>query len=136
VLESEDVFNKFENPSTKFLRFAEPYLTNNKADSCHGNSVSSRNCMLRIPGSHNSKRVLRNDGIVDDDAGDDNDGSTEVKIIQRWNGYRPAINWLLLDFRKYLIQEKINDTFNEAKFKRKRRRSVYHTNHTTNNVNK
>jgi hypothetical protein len=39
--------------------------------------------MLRIPGSHISKYVLRNNGIAD--------GSTEVKIIQRWNGYRPDI---------------------------------------------
>jgi hypothetical protein len=117
VLESEVVFNKFENPSMKFLRFAEPYLSNNKADSCHGNSLSFKNCTLRIPGSYNYECVLRNNGIAD--------SSTEVKIIQRWNGYRPAINWLLRDFRRYLIQEKIDDT---SKFKK--RRSASHTTST------
>jgi len=55
--------------------------------------------MLRLPGSYNSKCVLRNIGILD--------SSTEVKIIQRWNGYRPEINYLLRDFRRYLTQEKI-----------------------------
>jgi hypothetical protein len=123
VLESESVFAFFENPSMKFLRFAEAYLTNNKGDSCHGNSLSFRNCMLRIPGSHNSKCVLRYDGIAN--------SSTEVKIIQRWDGKRPAINWLLRDFRRYLIQEKINDRFKDAKLKRKRSSYCYPTNHTT-----
>jgi hypothetical protein len=118
VLESEDVFNKFENPSMKFLRFVESYLTNSKADPCHTNSLSFKNCMLRIPSSYNSKCVLRNNGIVD--------GSTEVRIIQRWDGKRPAINWLLRDFRRYLIQEKIDDTFKDINLKRNRR-CVYPT---------
>jgi hypothetical protein len=73
VLESESAFAPFENPSMKFLRFAEPYLSNNKADFSHGNSLSFRNCMLQIPGSHNSKCVLRNNGFAD--------SSTEVKIM-------------------------------------------------------
>jgi hypothetical protein len=47
--------------------------------------------MLRIPGSINSKN-----------------GQT-VRIGLRWNGYRPAINYLLRDFRRYLIDHKIND---------------------------
>jgi CRISPR/Cas system-associated protein Cas10 (large subunit of type III CRISPR-Cas system) len=93
----------------KFLRFAESHLSNNKADSCHGNSLSFRNCMLRIPGSHNYKRVLRNNGKADN--------SSEVKIIQRWNGYTPAINWLLRNFRRNIIQEKINDTFKDKTLK-------------------
>jgi hypothetical protein len=107
----------------KFLRFAESFLSNNKADPSHGNSLSFRNCMLRIPGSHNSKCLLRNNGIAT--------SSTEVKIIQRWNGYRPAINWLLRDFRRYLIQEKINDTFKDKRLTRKRSSYCDPTNHTT-----
>jgi hypothetical protein len=117
ILESERMFATFKNTSMKFLRFAEPYLTNNKADPCYSNSLSFKNCMLRIPGSHNSRCLQRNNGVADT--------STEVKIIQRWDGKRPAINWLLLDFRRYLIQEKINDTFKNAKLKKKR--SVYYT---------
>jgi hypothetical protein len=52
-------------------------------------------------------------------------------IIQRWNGYRPAINWLLSDFRRYLIQEKINDMFKGTMLQRKRSRYVYPIHHTT-----
>jgi hypothetical protein len=127
VLESESVFASFENPSVKFLRFAESYLSNNKADPSHGNSLSFRNCMLRIPGSHNSKCVLRNNGIID--------SSTEVKIVQRWDGRRPTIKWLLRDLRRYLIQEKIDVTFRpRAKKSRKRYSNNYPTSHTfTNN---
>jgi hypothetical protein len=114
VLESENVFISFDNPSTKFLRFAERYLSSNKADMCHGNSLSFKNCMLRIPGSYNSKFVQhRADGtvILSKEAG--------VKITQRWNGYRPAINWLLRGFRRYLIQEKINIILEEGVKKKK-----------------
>jgi hypothetical protein len=57
--------------------------------------------MLRIPGSHNSKCVIRNNNSVGP--------TTEVKIIQKWDGNRPAINWLLRDFRRYLIQEQIDN---------------------------
>jgi hypothetical protein len=53
------------------------------------------------------------------------DGSTEVKIIQKWNG------WALRDFRRNLIQEKINDTFKATTLKRKRSNDCYPTNHTT-----
>jgi hypothetical protein len=123
VLESESVFATFENPSMRFLRFAEPYLSNNKADLSHGNSLSFKNCMLRIPGSHNSKCVLRNNGITD--------SNTEVKIIQRWDGRRPAINWLLRDFRRYLIQEKIDVMSKDAMLRRKRSSCCYPTSRTT-----
>ena len=53
----------------------------------HWKGVSFKNCMLRVPGSINSKN------------------NTLLHIIQHWNGTRPAINWLLRDFRRYLIQE-------------------------------
>ena len=45
--------------------------------------------MVRIPGSYNSKN------------------NSQVRIIQRWDGQRPYINWILRDFRRYLIQKKI-----------------------------
>jgi hypothetical protein len=35
-------------------------------------------------------------------------GGNQVKIISEWNGQRPAINYLLNDFRKYLIQKDID----------------------------
>ena len=75
--------NKFDQqqlqPSIAFLRFAEQYLSNNKSDPLHNPSFKS--CMIRIPGSYNSKC----EGC----------SSSEVKIIQMWNGYRPKINLLL-----------------------------------------
>jgi hypothetical protein len=111
ILELESVFADFEQPSKKFLRFAEQFLSDNKADPCHSNNLSFKNRMLRIPGSHNSKCVERNNNI--------SDSTTEVRIIQNWDGNRPAINWVLRDFRRYLIQEKINNAID------KRKRSSY-----------
>ena len=107
VLELEGVFAEYEQPSKKFLRFSEKMLSNNKADPCHSNNLSFKNCMLRIPGSYNWECVKRNNNSVD--------STTEVKIIQKWDGNRPAINWLLRDFRRYLIQEKIDNNIAESK---------------------
>jgi hypothetical protein len=63
--------------------------------------------MLRIPGSHNWECVKRNNNSLG--------STTEVRIIQKWDGKRPAINWLLRDFRRYLIQEKIDNYVAERK---------------------
>jgi len=89
VLEEESIFADFQTPSRKFIQFAEQFLSDNKADPCHSKGISFKNCMIRIPGSTNSKN-----------------GGEEVKIIQEWNGVRPAINWLLRDFRRYLIHDR------------------------------
>ncbi|MDR4492429.1 MAG: DNA primase noncatalytic subunit PriX [Candidatus Nitrosocosmicus sp.] len=32
----------------------------------------------------------------------------EVKVIQRWDGNRPAVNYVLRDFRRFLIQKRID----------------------------
>ena len=63
--------------------------------------------MLRVPGSHNWECVKRNNNSLG--------STTEVKIIQKWDGKRPAINWLLRDFRRYLILEKIDNNVAERK---------------------
>ena len=96
VLEEEEVFssNEFDQPSKAFLKFAEQYLSNNKSDPSHNPSFKS--CMIRIPGSFNSKCILE---------GKD----SEVKIIQRWDGYRPKINLLLRSFHAYLVDQRIKD---------------------------
>lgn len=99
------------------MQWAEQYLSNNKADPSHSLSLSFKNCMLRVPGSHNSESVMKNNGIAD--------SSTEVRIVQRWNGFKPAINWLLYDFRHYLIQEK-TDAVLDTRNKLKRRFSRHH----------
>jgi hypothetical protein len=107
VLESESIFAEFEQPSKKILRYSEKLLTNNKADPCHSSNLSFKNCMVKIAGSHNSKCVRRNNNRLD--------STTEVKVIQKWDGNRSAINWILRDFRRYLIQEKIDNIASERK---------------------
>lgn len=85
-----DIFRELtREPDREFLRWVEPYLSGKKSDPAHSKTVSFQNCYLRVPGSINSKN------------------GAQVKIIQRWNGQRACINWLLRDFRRYLIQEKI-----------------------------
>ncbi|MGA9841714.1 MAG: hypothetical protein WBQ25_05315 [Nitrososphaeraceae archaeon] len=61
------------------MQFAVEFLTNKKGDSQHNPTINS--CLVRVPDTINSKR------------------GQEVKIIQRWNGQRPAINYLSRDFR-------------------------------------
>ena len=92
ILEQEEVFAKFIDPNgkdltSKFMQFAEDFLTNKKGDQQHRPTIHS--CLVRIPGTINSKC-----------------GQT-VRIIQRWDGQRPAINYLLRDFRRWLINEKL-----------------------------
>jgi hypothetical protein len=53
ILEEFMQFEEFENPSLKFIRFAEFSLTSGKSDPSHNPSFNS--CMIRIPGSYNSK---------------------------------------------------------------------------------
>jgi len=95
-------FEGFDHPSARFIRFAEQYLTNEKSDPSH--SPSFKSCMIRIPGSINSKCPK---------------SSNEVKIIQKWDGYRPPISLLRSAFRDYLMSEKIK----EAKFQNRVRRA-------------
>ena len=86
VLEDMPEFRKFKEPSKQFLRFAEYYLSNGKADSEHYHTVSFRNCMLRIPGSFNSKNY------------------NQVQIVQKWNdASKVPLHLLYSKFLAYLI---------------------------------
>ena len=96
VLEEESVFAEFNQTghdqpdlTTKFMRFAEQYFTNGKQDPNHKPSVN--NCLLRVPGTYNSK-----------------DGQ-QVRIVQEWNGYRVPIQYMIREFRRYLIQERMDE---------------------------
>ena len=73
-----------DKPSELFLRFSEYLFTNNKKDSQHYPSFNS--CLLRIPGTINSKN------------------SSEAKIIQRFDTNKiPSIdNKIIREFRLYL----------------------------------
>ena len=93
-LESVNLFNNNRfgnNPSQKFLRYAEGYLSNGKCDPQHNSTVSLRNCMLRIPGSINSKN------------------GEPVRVIQEWNGNRPNIRYLLEGFYVHLCSQRIEE---------------------------
>jgi len=90
ALENITEFQKFENPSQEFLRFAKDNLSNGKADK--NNNPSFKSCLLRIPGSINSKY------------------NKNVKIVQKWNKVRPPIpREFIEEFRTYLIQKKIDE---------------------------
>ena len=91
VLEREQIFFDFTkylktDLTTEFMRFAKTYFTDNKNDGLHNPSIKS--CMVRIPGTKNSKNMQY------------------VKIIQKWNGKRPHINYVLREFRRHLIQKR------------------------------
>jgi hypothetical protein len=61
--------------------------------------------MIRIPGSHNSKRIQ-----------DGNSSNSEVKVLKRWNGTRPSIKGsLLYDFYLWLADEKFKEVERQKK---------------------
>jgi hypothetical protein len=123
VLEQESLFANFDQPSQTFLKFAAQYLSNHKSDT--NNNPAFRSCLLRIPGSRNAKCVQQqNNGGI-------SDSSTEIKIIQRWDGFRPRINPILYHFYIYLADAKIKEINSVQQLQRKKER--YHI--TTNNNN-
>ena len=100
VLEEIDRFACFIDPNKKdltsrFMQFAEDYFTNRKSDPQHRPSV--RSCLIRIPGTINSKY------------------NQEVTIVQKWDGSRPPIQYLLMKYRTWLVAEKINDKLEEKR---------------------
>jgi len=89
ALENITEFSQFDMPSEQFLRFAKDYLSKFKADK--NNNPSFKSCLLRIPGSINSKY------------------NTKVKVIKKWNGIRvPITKEFIEEFRTWLIQKKID----------------------------
>jgi hypothetical protein len=76
------------------MRFAERSLSKNKSDPSHNPSFKS--CMIRVPGSYNSTCVVK-------------DKDAKVKVIQNWNGNRPAINLMYCDFYACLVNKRINN---------------------------
>ena len=100
ALEELDLFSPVvtgtDHPSVKFLRWTEEYLSNEKSDPAHSKSLSFGNCMLRIPGSYNSKCVNANNDVLDSE-------ETAVKILQKWNGQRPTMMLLIGSFHAHLV---------------------------------
>jgi Primase X len=99
ILEEYETFYKFtkyfdKDLTSMFIQFAEEYFTDYTADRLHNPTIKS--CLVRIPGSLNSKNM-------------DKEKDAEVKIIQKWDGIRPSIQPLLRDFKRWLIQKRIDD---------------------------
>ncbi len=88
-------------PSRLFLKFAESWLTDNKSDSKHNPSFKS--CLLRIPGTSNSKCLPH-------------ETDTEVKIIQKFQGtVHLDGSTLLYEFRLHLADEDIKVKIQSSK---------------------
>jgi hypothetical protein len=74
--------------TTEFLRFAEKFFTNGNIESTNLHSVKS--CFITVPGTFNFKN------------------GEQVKIIHKWDGKSPSIQWIAYDFKNYLVQKKID----------------------------
>ena len=118
-LERIQEFQEFDNPSERFLRFAKDNLSNNKADKA--NNPSFRSCLLRIPNSFNAKCLAKGESLE----------NSKVKIIQEWNRDRPSIKFLLLEFRRYLITQKIKELNKKREIEK---RSGYKSNKGNNTI--
>jgi Primase X len=117
ALENVIEFQKFDRPSEQFLRFAKDNLSKGKADK--QNNPSFKSCLLRIPGSINSKYV----------------NTTKVKIVQQWNGVRPPIpREFIEEFRTYLIQKKIDEAKQRQKILNLRRNKIRNSNNFDYNI--
>jgi hypothetical protein len=123
ILELESQFSQFldDKPSQSFLKFAAQHLSNGNSDP--NNNPSFKSCLLRVPGSHNSKCIDRNNGITDYNY------TTEVKIIKQWNGVRPKINPLLYDFYIRLAGRKFKEISTHSSFNKRNNNNI-----TTNNT--
>ena len=119
VLEHIQEFQGYDNPSEKFLRFAKDILSNNKADK--SNNPSFRSCLLRIPNSFNAKCLAKGKSFE----------NSKIKIIQEWNRDRPSIKFLLKDFKRYLVNQKIKELNKKRKIER---RSGYQSNTEINSI--
>jgi Primase X len=127
VLEELSLFSPavtdIDQPSVKFLRWAEGYLSAGKSDPAHKRTLSFGNCMLRVPGSHNSKCVNASNSVLDSE-------KTMVKIIQKWNGHRPNMMLLIGSFHAYLVDKKIKQSQREQQQQRRQRQKYNSTTST------
>ena len=110
ALEYITEFSKFNRPSEQFLRFVKDFLSNGKADK--QNNPSFRSCLLRIPGSINSKY------------------GNKVTIVKKWNGDRSSITLDLLEgFRIYSMRKKIDHIIQRQKMLNERKRNNININY-------
>lgn len=95
--EQLEEFKEFDNPDNRFLRFEKDYLSSGSAD--RANYPSLKSCLVRVPGSLNSKCLAK--GLGNEDS--------KVKILQSWNGQRPPINYMIGTYFAHLKSEKLEE---------------------------
>jgi hypothetical protein len=100
LLEDIPEFAKFTEPSKKIFRYLEKHLSNGKSDTVHNSTISFGNCMLRVPGSFNSKYS----------------NNEQVKVIKEWNGQRLNIKPLMGDFLAYLLDEQNKKKYSYSQY--------------------
>jgi hypothetical protein len=120
ILEEYETFHEFtkhldKDLTSMFIQFAEDYFTDYTADSLHNPTIKS--CLLRVPGSLNSKCIINKGEVTVD---------PEVRIIQKWDGKRPSILPLLRDFRRWLIQKRIDEAIDLKKQEEKKNHDRSH----------
>jgi hypothetical protein len=80
-----------------FLKFAENFFTDGKADQQH--RPKFKTCLIRIPDTYNSKCLSKGLSLEE----------SKIKLVQKWNGYRLRIELLTKSFWRWLTQEEINE---------------------------
>jgi hypothetical protein len=79
------------DPITEFTRFVVKFFTDGKIDPKYLPSVNS--FFIRVPGTFNFKN------------------GEQVKIIQKWDGKSPTVQWITNNFKNYLKQKKIDEIY-------------------------
>ena len=95
--EDLDDFKEFDNSDNRFLRFEKDYLSSGYADKA--NYPSLKSCLLRVPGTLNSKCL---------DKGLSN-GDSKVRILQVWDRQRPPTKYMTGTFYAHLKSEKMEE---------------------------
>ena len=117
VLDQEEIFSKGRFPclfstmgkynswsvSEVFLKFAEIFFTNNKADPLH--KPKYKTCLIRIPGTYNSENIERGERKEE----------SLVKIVQEWNGKTIPVQPSLRNFRAWITQEEYDQRIQNRK---------------------
>lgn len=101
-----DELKEFDNPDNMFLRFEKDFLSKGYAD--EANHPSLKSCLLRVPGSLNSKCL--SNGLTEEES--------KVKIIQKWDLKRVPISYQIGTFYSYLKSEKMKEEKRRAELQK------------------
>lgn len=125
-LESDTKFCQFNEPSKRFLKFVAQFLTDGHSDP--KNTPTFRSCLLRVPYSYNAK-CLKVGKTKDDSL---------VYIKQQWNGNRPSIKPLIVQYYVHLQSCESDKKLLQQQQKGVKRPNNYfnHYNNNNNNNNK